>query len=598
MASSIGNRLSRDDWKKSKELEELRKTGAAPPELDEDGKMINPHIPQYVSEAPWYLKINRPSLKHQYTNHFGGPKHNYAGTESVYKRGKKKVRNSRWVEGSCENCGAKTHTKKECVERPRRRNAKLTGDNLEADEYIPKEFELDYDGKRDRWAGYDPSTYIKVIEHHQKTRDVRRQQKAKELDKAMKEKMAEKKKKKEQKLKKKAEDAANGENGSDTDESDTDESDTEDEEDSDRDELADSGKVMQKRDLKSRTTVRNLRIREDTAKYLLNLDPNSAYYDAKARSMRENPFPDKDPTQVPFAGDNFYRYQGDTKKQIQLQHFINQSVEKGNDEIHVLTNPSQAEKAYAEFIARKAKLKESRKTNVFAKYGGQEHLQMPDRDQLLGQSEHYAEYNEMGEIVKGQEKAIPKTKYIEDVYENNHTSVWGSFWKAGRWGYGCCHATMRSAYCTGEAGRNASAAKLLQSSGAAKQLMPPPSKKKPASLNIDTVDDELLEEEVDTSKKSSKKKKKKRKRESSSDDSDSSDSDRAKKRKLERALRKERLRQKGQLPGSVETEGYGNGKGEDVNAKPTDEEMLAHQMLRPRAGDTMADYVDDGTLLD
>ena len=40
-------------------------------------------------------------------------------------------------------------------------------------------------------------------------------------------------------------------------------------------------------------SVRNLRIREDTAKYLLNLDPNSAYYDPKSRSMREDPNPHK-----------------------------------------------------------------------------------------------------------------------------------------------------------------------------------------------------------------------------------------------------------------------------------------------------------------
>lgn len=30
-------------------------------------------------------------------------------------------------------------------------------------------------------------------------------------------------------------------------------------------------------------SVRNLRIREDTAKYLLNLDVNSAHYDPKSR---------------------------------------------------------------------------------------------------------------------------------------------------------------------------------------------------------------------------------------------------------------------------------------------------------------------------
>ncbi len=44
------------------------------------------------------------------------------------------------------------------------------------------------------------------------------------------------------------------------------------------------------KDPKIRTTTRNLRIREDTAKYLRNLDPNSAPYDGKSRSMKENPY--------------------------------------------------------------------------------------------------------------------------------------------------------------------------------------------------------------------------------------------------------------------------------------------------------------------
>ena len=45
---------------------------------------------------------------------------------------------------------------------------------------------------------------------------------------------------------------------------------------------------------KQRITVRNLRIREDTAKYLRNLDPNSAFYDPKTRSMRDNPHKTKE----------------------------------------------------------------------------------------------------------------------------------------------------------------------------------------------------------------------------------------------------------------------------------------------------------------
>jgi pre-mRNA-processing factor SLU7 len=41
------------------------------------------------------------------------------------------------------------------------------------------------------------------------------------------------------------------------------------------------------------------------------------------------------------------------------------------------------------------------------------------------------------------------------VAVNNHTSVWGSFYdrRSGKWGYRCCHATVRNSYCMGEEGK-------------------------------------------------------------------------------------------------------------------------------------------------
>lgn len=57
-----------------------------------------------------------------------------------------------------------------------------------------------------------------------------------------------------------------------------------------------------------------------------------------------------------------------------------------------------------------------------------------------------------------QDMALPKSKYEEDVFINNHTTVWGSWWRDHQWGYKCCHQTVRNSYCTGSAGIEAAEA--------------------------------------------------------------------------------------------------------------------------------------------
>ena len=71
----------------------------------------------------------------------------------------------------------------------------------------------------------------------------------------------------------------------------------------------------------AKMSVRNLRIREDTAKYLLNLDQNSAYYDPKTRSMRDNPLAEGDlrMKSADFVPYNQMKQTGDARKLAALQ---------------------------------------------------------------------------------------------------------------------------------------------------------------------------------------------------------------------------------------------------------------------------------------
>ncbi len=46
-------------------------------------------------------------------------------------------------------------------------------------------------------------------------------------------------------------------------------------------------------------------------------------------------------------------------------------------------------------------------------------------------------------------KAVPRSKYPEDVFLNNHTSVWGSHFEGGRWGFACCHQIHKQTFCIG-----------------------------------------------------------------------------------------------------------------------------------------------------
>eukprot|EP00827_Trimyema_finlayi_P001886 TRINITY_DN1860_c0_g1_i2.p5 TRINITY_DN1860_c0_g1~~TRINITY_DN1860_c0_g1_i2.p5 ORF type:complete len:133 (+),score=44.72 TRINITY_DN1860_c0_g1_i2:64-462(+) len=127
----------------------------------------------------------------------------------------------RYRKGACENCGAITHKTKECCERPRITGAKYTKTNIKPDELI-ENLKLDYDGKRDRWNGYNPDDYQQVVDEFQQYEAERRKAKQQQLD----------------------------------------------ENDNEEYKKDNEFALVSSKDPRTKTTTKNLRIREDTAKYL------------------------------------------------------------------------------------------------------------------------------------------------------------------------------------------------------------------------------------------------------------------------------------------------------------------------------------------
>ena len=64
----IPRRMTREERIKAKEREQAQKEGKTQPDLDSEGKEINPHVPQFIADAPWYMADDtggKRSLSHQ-----------------------------------------------------------------------------------------------------------------------------------------------------------------------------------------------------------------------------------------------------------------------------------------------------------------------------------------------------------------------------------------------------------------------------------------------------------------------------------------------------------------------------------------------------
>ncbi|CAH0720217.1 unnamed protein product, partial [Brenthis ino] len=546
---------SREDWRKAKELEEARKAGTAPAAVDETGKDINPHIPQYISSAPWYYGTSGPTLKHQRPQE--DREGQFTKLDTYYNKGVTASVSTKYRKGACENCGAMTHKKKDCLDRPRKIGAKFTNAGIAPDEFNQPNLNLSYDGKRDRWNGYDPEQHKAIIEEYQKVEEAKRELRAKKLEQ--------------------------------------DPTATEEDEDlegEDEDKYVDEVDMPgTKVDSKQRITVRNLRIREDTAKYLRNLDINSAYYDPKTRSMRDNPNPEASESE--YAGENFVRFTGDTRAHAAAQLFAWEARARGLD-VHLLAEPTKLQQLRRQYEMQKDMFKTQVKQSVLDKYGGEEHLKAPPKELLMAQSEVFVRYNRDGTLAGAAEKQLAKSKYDEDVLINNHTTVWGSYWRDGQWGYKCCHSFIKMSYCVGEAGKSMvlEVPETTKESGQ-KAIKEDEKSVKSSSSSSQASSDSSSDSEPDkrtktekTSKKKRDKKKAKKKKKKEKKKGKNKEED-----KLKKALEMEEKSQKrAEYLLSVDERKRPYNSMYEVK-EPSEQEMEAYMMKRRREEDPMSQFM-------
>ena len=89
-----------------------------------------------------------------------------------YKRGTTNTRAKKFVKGACKNCGALTHSAKDCFERPRKLGAQFTNADIAPNDYQQPDVDFDYDAKRDRWANYDIEQHDEILRKHSKIEEV------------------------------------------------------------------------------------------------------------------------------------------------------------------------------------------------------------------------------------------------------------------------------------------------------------------------------------------------------------------------------------------------------------------------------------------
>lgn len=247
----------------------------------DSSKQIKTNLNEIIQELPWYEGELRNVQTQVQTD-------KAERSRKIVESRKGLIKDQtilKFRKGACSNCGAITHSVKECVERPRKVGAKWSGKDFRPDEYYV-EVPLDYEGKRDRWNGYNPSSQKKYVDEWEAI------EKGKVDAKVEAGIVVEKR-------------------------------------DADRDDSVSS--ISEDEKLTTDFEKRRSNKLGNYARYLYNADPSEAYYKGKINSIDYEPIAEGE--NELFKEQPYLKDEGDLKELLDLEKFVEEANEKNPTQI-------------------------------------------------------------------------------------------------------------------------------------------------------------------------------------------------------------------------------------------------------------------------
>lgn len=297
----------------------------------------------------------------------------------------------KYREGACENCGAMTHTKKFCVERPRKVGVKYRAINFGKNEKM-KKTRKGFEAKRDNWEYYDPQNHTELVKEYELEQQIKKDL---NLDKG---------------------------------------------EDEYKLEPDDNTHYLDKDDDTRETNYHSLRQREDVASYLKKKDQDGVF------EQRDNKYTGD--------AIKFLEQEKAVWEQIEVknQEVLNSVATPTAVELMLRKKQERKQRKEQrrneELVNRYGEDSTSlgkRSSDKFDRKNVKGKLRAEDKDLIVIKEE---------DEIKEQMKEETEKLVVRETNRGGHKHVWGSWWnKELGWGYKCCYGTNRYERCLGENAR-------------------------------------------------------------------------------------------------------------------------------------------------